>query len=144
MAWRRTVQRAIWAGDDVTGATVFRITRGMDAGPILAQSTVSIGAHETSGELLARLAEDGSHLLASALLGMAEGRIVPVEQPQGAYEKAEKITVEDARIRFDVPVSPWTGRSAPARPTRAPGANCMRRTMPSRSSCMCSPPARPI
>ena len=83
---------------------MFRITRGMDAGPILAQSTVSIGAHETSGELLARLAEDGSHLLASALLGMAEGRIVPVEQPQGAYEKAEKITVEDARIRFDVPV----------------------------------------
>lgn len=104
--WRGAapVQRAIWAGDDVTGATVFRITRGMDAGPILAQSTVSIGAHETSGELLARLAEDGSHLLASALLGMAEGRIVPVEQPQGAYEKAEKITVEDARIRFDVPV----------------------------------------
>lgn len=104
--WRGAapVQRAIWAGDDVTGVTVFRITRGMDAGPILAQSTVTIGARETSGELLARLADDGSRLLSSALQGMAEGLLIPVDQPQGAYEKAEKIRVEDAHIRFDVPV----------------------------------------
>ena len=104
--WRGAapVQRAIWAGDTVTGATVFRITRKMDAGPVLAQSTVEIGAHETSGELLMRLAEDGSHVLAAALEGMAEGRIVPVEQQPGAFEVAAKISVEDAHIRFDVPV----------------------------------------
>ena len=59
--WRGAapVQRSIWAGEKVTGATVFRIVRAMDAGPILAQSTVEIGAHETAGELLSRLAEDG-------------------------------------------------------------------------------------
>lgn len=103
--WRGAapVQRAIWAGDSVTGATVFRITRKMDAGPILARSTVEIGAHETSGELLMRLAEDGSRVLAAALEGMAEGRIVPVEQQPGAFEVAAKISVEDAHIRFDVP-----------------------------------------
>ena len=51
--WRGAapVQRSIWAGEKVTGATVFRIVRAMDAGPILAQSTVEIGAHETAGEL---------------------------------------------------------------------------------------------
>ena len=104
--WRGAspVQRAIWAGDTITGATVFRITRGMDEGPVLAQSTVEIGAHETAGELLGRLAEDGSHLLAASLEAMAEGRISPVDQPQGAYEVADKIRTEDAHIRFDVPV----------------------------------------
>lgn len=42
--WRGAapVQRSIWAGEKVTGATVFRIVRAMDAGPILAQSTVEI------------------------------------------------------------------------------------------------------
>ena len=76
----------------------------MDAGPILAQSTVEIGAHETAGELLNRLAEDGSHLLAASLQAMADDQIAPVEQPAGAYEVAQKITVEDAHIRFDIPV----------------------------------------
>ena len=80
-----------------------RIVRKMDAGPILAQSTVEIGAHETSGELLNRLAEDGSRLLAASLQALADDQIAPVEQPAGAYEIAQKITVEDARIRFDVP-----------------------------------------
>ena len=104
--WRGAapVQRSIWAGEKVTGATVFRIVRAMDAGPILAQSTVEIGAHETAGELLNRLAEDGSRLLAASLQAMADDQIAPVEQPAGAYEVAQKITVEDAHIRFDIPV----------------------------------------
>ena len=104
--WRGAapVQRSIWAGEKVTGATVFRIVRAMDAGPILAQSTVEIGVHETAGELLNRLAEDGSRLLAASLQAMADDQIIPVEQPAGAYEIAQKITVEDAHIRFDIPV----------------------------------------
>lgn len=91
--WRGAapVQRSIWAGEKVTGATVFRIVRAMDAGPILAQSTVEIGAHETAGELLNRLAEDGSRLLAASLQAMADDQIAPVEQPAGAYEVAQKI-----------------------------------------------------
>ncbi|MEE0971670.1 MAG: methionyl-tRNA formyltransferase [Bifidobacterium ruminantium] len=103
--WRGAapVQRSIWAGEKVTGATVFRIVRAMDAGPILSQSTVEIGAHETAGELLGRLAEDGSHLLAASLQALADDQIVPVEQPAGAYEIARKITVDDAHIRFDTP-----------------------------------------
>lgn len=103
--WRGAapVQRAIWAGDTLTGATVFRITRGMDSGPILAQSTLEIGAHDTAGDILQRLSGDGSHLLASALQAMADDQIQPVEQPQGAYEIARKIEVADARVRFDVP-----------------------------------------
>lgn len=103
--WRGAapVQRAIWAGDDITGATVFRITRGMDCGPILAQFTTKIEPHENSGDLLARLAIDGAPLLAASLRGMETGEIVPVEQDQTPQEVAQKITVEDAHIDFHVP-----------------------------------------
>lgn len=103
--WRGAapVQRAIWAGDDITGATVFRITRGMDCGPILAQFTTKIESHENSGDLLARLANDGAPLLAASLRGMETGEIVPVEQDQTPQEVAQKITVEDAHIDFHAP-----------------------------------------
>ena len=52
--WRGAapVQRAIWSGDDMTGTSVFRITRAMDAGPLLVQSETPIGEHETAGDLL--------------------------------------------------------------------------------------------
>ncbi|MCI1223927.1 MAG: methionyl-tRNA formyltransferase [Bifidobacterium subtile] len=123
--WRGAapVQRAIWAGDTLTGATVFRITRGMDSGPILAQSTIEIGPHETAGDLLARLAEDGSRLLAAALQAMADGQIQPVEQQVGAYEIAEKIRVEDAHIRFDVPAFAVDRQIRACTPN--PGAWCL-------------------
>lgn len=103
--WRGAapVQRAIWAGDDITGATVFKITRGMDEGPILAQMTTEIGAHETAGDLLMRLSNDGADLLCSALVGMESGQIIPVEQDPTPCQIAQKITVEDAHIRFDIP-----------------------------------------
>ncbi|MBB2954671.1 methionyl-tRNA formyltransferase [Bifidobacterium commune] len=104
--WRGAapVQRSIWSGDTLTGATVFRLTKGMDTGPILAQSTCEIGQHDTSGDLLSRLADDGSLLLSAALTAMEKGEIDPVSQPQGSYEVAKKISHEDAHIRFDVPV----------------------------------------
>ncbi|BDR52737.1 methionyl-tRNA formyltransferase [Bombiscardovia nodaiensis] len=103
--WRGAapVQRALWSGEQITGATVFQLTKGMDEGPIVAQSTVRIGEHETSGELLERLAQDGAHLLAASLEAVGEGRAVPQPQPQGAYEIARKITTEDAHVRFDQP-----------------------------------------
>lgn len=103
--WRGAapVQRAIWAGDDITGATVFRITRGMDCGPILAQFTTKIEPHENSGDLLARLANDGAPLLAASLRGVETGEIVPVDQDQTPQEVAQKITVEDAHIDFHAP-----------------------------------------
>lgn len=103
--WRGAapVQRAIWAGDKITGASVFRIGPGLDDGPLLAQSTTEIGVHETSGQLLDRMAIDGALLLRTALQGLIEGKIVPQPQQEGSYEHAAKIHPDDARVRFDVP-----------------------------------------
>lgn len=125
--WRGAapVQRAIWAGDDITGATAFRITRGMDCGPILSQMTTSIGEHETSGDLLTRLSHDGASLLAASLQGMYSGSIVPVEQDQSAFELADKITVEDAHIRFDAPAFAVDRQIRACTPN--PGAWCIMR-----------------
>lgn len=123
--WRGAapVQRAIWSGDTLTGVTVFRITEGMDEGPILAQSTTEIGAHETSGELFARLAEDGGRVLCSAMELVAQGRAVLVPQDPGAFEVAAKIHTDDARIRFDVPVFAADRQIRACTPE--PGAWCM-------------------
>ncbi|MFT8638548.1 methionyl-tRNA formyltransferase [Bifidobacterium sp.] len=103
--WRGAapVQRAIWAGDRLSGATVFRITKGLDDGPVIAQSTVEIGSHETAGSLLGRLSMDGSHLLSMAIKAVASGKARPEPQQQGVFEKAEKIGVDDAHIDFRAP-----------------------------------------
>ncbi|PJM72783.1 methionyl-tRNA formyltransferase [Bifidobacterium primatium] len=104
--WRGAApaQRAIWSGQPGTGATVFRITLGMDEGPILLQNHTEIGGHETSGELLAAMAESGSGLLVQAMRSVADGTAEPREQPAEGVTIADKIRTEDAHVSFDVPV----------------------------------------
>lgn len=124
--WRGAapVQRSIWAGEKVTGATVFRIVRAMDAGPILAQSTVEIGAHETAGELLNRLAEDGSRLLAASLQAMADDQIAPVDSLPAHMRWLRRSRLKTRIFVSTFLCSRWIVRFEPARPIRAHGANC--------------------
>jgi methionyl-tRNA formyltransferase len=76
-AWRGAapVQRALWAGDDVTGATTFRIVKELDAGPTFGLMTETIRLRDTAGDLLARLAEGGAGLLVATLDGLADGSL---------------------------------------------------------------------
>ena len=57
------VQRALEAGDAVTGVSVAYTVQAMDAGPVLAQKRVAVGAEETHGPLLQRLFDDGVAML---------------------------------------------------------------------------------
>ncbi|MBT1165882.1 methionyl-tRNA formyltransferase [Bifidobacterium simiarum] len=104
--WRGAApaQRAVWAGQRETGSTVFRITRGMDEGPILLQSTNEIGEHETSGELLNRMAELGAPLLVEAMRAVADGTAEPVAQPAEGVTIADKIRTDDAHVDFHAPL----------------------------------------
>jgi methionyl-tRNA formyltransferase len=101
-AWRGAapVQRAILAGDHVTGATTFRIVFELDAGPIFATVTEPIHADDTAGDLLRRLSLSGARLLVDTLDGIEDGTLTPAPQPEtdGQMSYASKITVEDARI----------------------------------------------
>lgn len=104
-AWRGAapVQHAIWHGDDLTGATTFLLDEGMDTGPVLGTVTEPIGPTDTAGELLAKLADSGAELLAATIDGLADGALVPVAQPDDGCSTAPKITVDDARVRWDDP-----------------------------------------
>lgn len=104
-AWRGAapVQAAIAAGDSVTGATTFRIEPALDSGPVYGIVTETIRAHDTAGELLDRLALSGGELLEATLDGIADGSLTPVPQAADGVSVAPKVSVEEARIRWDLP-----------------------------------------
>lgn len=99
-AWRGAapVQHAIMAGDEVTGATVFQLERGLDTGPVFAVMTQAIRPRDTAGDLLTRLAEGGAGLLLATLDGIEEGQVVARPQPEDGVSLAPKITVADAEV----------------------------------------------
>lgn len=103
-AWRGAapVQAAIVAGDDITGATTFRIEEGLDTGPILGTLTQAIAATDTADSLLTTLVHSGADLLVATMDGLEAGALQP--QPQvGEPSYAAKITKDDARIDWNKP-----------------------------------------
>jgi methionyl-tRNA formyltransferase len=121
-AWRGAapVPHAIWHGDDLTGATTFRLVPELDAGPVYGVMTEPIGLGDTAGDLLARLATAGAVLLAQTLDGIESGDLRAVPQPAEGVSYAPKLTTEDARVRWDAPALA-VGRQIRAC-TPAPGA----------------------
>lgn len=101
-AWRGAapVQHSIWAGDEVTGASTFRIVRELDAGPVFGLMTETIRPEDTSGILLDRLARGGAELLKQTLDRIADGSAEPVPQSADGVSLAPKITVADAEIQW--------------------------------------------
>jgi methionyl-tRNA formyltransferase len=104
-AWRGAapVQHAIWAGDEVAGATTFRIVKELDAGPTYGLMTQTIRPDDTSGDLLQRLAEGGAALLVQTLDGIEDGTLEAREQPAEGVSFAPKILVEDAHVDWTEP-----------------------------------------
>jgi methionyl-tRNA formyltransferase len=104
-AWRGAapVQAAIAAGDAVTGATTFQIEPALDSGPVYGVVTETIQPTDTAADLLDRLSVSGAALLETTLDGIADGRLLPVPQPLDGVTVAPKVTVDDARVRWDLP-----------------------------------------
>jgi methionyl-tRNA formyltransferase len=121
-AWRGAapVQHAIWAGDEVTGATTFRIVQELDAGPTFGVMTERIRPDDTAGDLLARLAEGGAGLLALTLDGIADGSLEARAQPEDGVSHAPKIGVADAEVDWTEPAAAVDRRIRACTP--APGA----------------------
>ncbi|MGI9197605.1 MAG: methionyl-tRNA formyltransferase [Candidatus Nanopelagicales bacterium] len=104
-AWRGAapVQHAILHGDAITGATTFLLEEGLDTGPVFDRVEEPISAHDTSGDLLDRLAHAGATLLVRTMDAIAAGGISPVPQSSQGASYAPKIDVERARIAWDGP-----------------------------------------
>lgn len=97
--WRGAapVQRSIIAGDEITGASVFRLVEELDAGELYGQSTQGIGSRETAGQLLGSLAEAGAELLVRVVDAIADGR-ARAEPQRGDVTLAPKLSLEDGRV----------------------------------------------
>lgn len=104
-AWRGAapVQRTVMAGESATGVTTFRLVHDLDAGPVWRHQAVAIGADETAGDLLGRLAVIGADVLARTLEDVASG-VAPTPQPIDGVSLAPKVTVDDARADWTRPV----------------------------------------
>jgi methionyl-tRNA formyltransferase len=104
-AWRGAapVPHAILHGDEITGATTFRLVAELDAGPVFGMMTEPIRPTDTAGDLLARLAGAGADLLVATLDAIEEGTGAARPQPSEGVSYAPKITTEDARVRWESP-----------------------------------------
>ena len=104
-AWRGAapVQHAILRGDDITGATTFRIVKELDAGPVFGTLTEQVRPADTSGDLLARLALSGADLLVRTLDAIEDGTVRAVPQPGDGVSFAPKLTPADARVDWKLP-----------------------------------------
>jgi len=98
--WRGAapIQRAIMAGDALTGVQVMRMTEGLDEGPVLLSETVPIEWDDTFATLHDKLALAGAALLPRALDLLARGEAVETPQPEEGVTYARKIKPEEARI----------------------------------------------
>lgn len=74
------IVRAVMNGEKKTGITTMCTVRALDAGPVLLQESLEIGANETGGEVTERLAKLGGKVLVRTLDGMEDGTVVPKEQ----------------------------------------------------------------
>lgn len=121
-AWRGAapVQRAVIAGDDVTGACVFRLEEGLDTGPVYSRLTETIRSTDTAGDLLTRLADAGSGLVAATLATVADGTVRPEPQDDGAATLAPMLTTQDGRMTWNDPAIAVDRRARGVTP--APGA----------------------
>ena len=97
--WRGAapVQRAIEAGDLVSGVTVFALDEGMDTGPIYTQNRFALDADITSDELFIELAELGAEALLHTL-DLIESGVKPSPQSDHSATRAPKLSKEEGRI----------------------------------------------
>ncbi len=104
--WRGAapVERAILAGDDVTGVCVMRVEEGLDTGGVYARREVPIGASTTADELRATLVGIGTELLVDTLRSPVADWIDTAEPQAGEPTYAAKLTAADFEIDWSAPV----------------------------------------
>ena len=103
--WRGAapVQRAIEAGDAVTGITLMKMEAGLDTGPMILKAETAITETDTSATLFERLTEMGAELIVKAL--EAADTLTWEAQPEEGVTYAEKILKSEAPIDWSLPAA---------------------------------------
>ncbi len=92
------IQWAIIKGEEETGVTIFQLSPRVDAGDILIQEQVAIGADETAGALYERMKVKGAELLVQAISGVADGSLSSIPQSDKGASRAPKLEKSDGQI----------------------------------------------
>ncbi len=100
--WRGAapIQRALLAGDAVTGVTIMRMEAGLDTGPMLASSSIAIEPGDNAGTLHDRLAAVGARLMLETLDALRAGKAHETAQPAAGVTYAAKIDKAEAQIQW--------------------------------------------
>ena len=100
--WRGAapVQRAIMAGDEVTGVTIMQMEAGLDTGPMLLNRAVEI-EDKNAAQLTEELAKLGAAMMVGVLADLPS--FEPIPQPEGGVTYAAKISKDEARIDWSRP-----------------------------------------
>src|SRR6185312_7558353 len=103
--WRGAapIQRAVMAGDPVTGVEVMRLTEGLDEGPVLASESLRIGPLDTAGTVHDRMAVIGAELLAATLPLIEAGTAIERPQSEEGVTYAKKIRPKEAKLDWNRP-----------------------------------------
>jgi methionyl-tRNA formyltransferase len=125
--WRGAapVQRAIQAGDPMTGVTLMALDEGLDTGPIYSTRATGLGQEETAGDVLDRLSHTGARHLREVLPMIVSGRAVATPQNDAEATHAAKLSSEERRLDLDAS-APTLARTIHAL-SPAPGAYAMLR-----------------
>ncbi|WP_339743309.1 methionyl-tRNA formyltransferase [uncultured Maricaulis sp.] len=105
--WRGAapIQRAVMAGDQVTGVQIQQMEAGLDTGPILLSETVAISETDTAASLHDKLMDAGALMWSRALAALERGSLQASAQSEVGVTYARKITPEEARIDWSRPAS---------------------------------------
>jgi methionyl-tRNA formyltransferase len=140
--WRGAapVERAILAGDPVTGVSLMQLDEGLDTGPVISVIETPISNDETGGSLTARLSYLGASLLDDSLPGFLNGQLQPAQQLDAGATEAARLQKAEAEI---------TAATDPAQALRMvrafhprPGAWC--RTLDGRLKVVAARPGRSL
>ncbi len=103
--WRGAapIQRAIMAGDTITGVQVMRMEEGLDTGPVIATAQTPIDLDDTTATLHDRLAALGAPLMVEALAQIERGAAIETPQAEAGVTYAHKITPAETRIDWSRP-----------------------------------------
>ena len=120
--WRGAapIQRALMAGDRVSGITIMQIVKALDAGPMLLKRECEIAPEETSGSLERKLAKLGAEALRSALIDIRSGRVAAEVQDESLVTYAAKITRTDRALDWSQPAEVLERLIRALSPSRSP------------------------
>ncbi len=101
--WRGAapIQRAIEAGDKVTGVSLQKMIKKLDAGAVIGERRVELNEVVTATDLYLHLAQLGCELLEKELLAYVRGEIVPKYQDESKVTIAPKIEKEESLLDWN-------------------------------------------